>query len=79
MLKRVVLIFLAVILFAFALLGAILPIIPGFVFLFAGIIVLSWTFESVRNWLHKLLHRFPHIEKYVLKAEEKLKKWLKIK
>ncbi|WP_119328742.1 hypothetical protein [Cysteiniphilum halobium] len=74
--KKTLLIVIVIALFTLALLGAILPIIPGFVFFFAGIIVLSWLIPPVRQWLHRLLHRFPKLEKHVLKAEEKLKKWL---
>ncbi|WP_440616079.1 hypothetical protein [Cysteiniphilum sp. 6C5] len=73
--KKTLLIVIVIILFALALLGAVLPIIPGFVFFFAGIIVLSWLVPPIRKWLHKLLHRFPRLEKHVLKAENKLKKW----
>ena len=73
--KKTLLILIVIILFALALLGAILPIIPGFVFFFAGIIVLSWLIPAVRRLLHKFLHRFPRLEKHVLRAEEKLKKW----
>lgn len=40
--KKTLLIVIVIILFALALLGAILPIIPGFIFFFAGVIVLSW-------------------------------------
>ena len=77
MFKKIMLILIVIILFAFATLGAILPILPGFIFFFAGVIVLSWLFPSVRKVLHKLLHRFPKLEKHVIKAEEKLKKWFR--
>ncbi|WP_158107024.1 hypothetical protein [Caedibacter taeniospiralis] len=75
--KKALLILIVILLFSLALLGAILPIIPGFVFFFAGIIVLSWIIPSMRKLLHQLLHRFPRVEKHILRAEEKLKKWFR--
>lgn len=77
MIKQLVLILIALVLFAIALLGAILPILPGFIFFFAGIIVLSWAFPGVRRLLHKMLHHFPRLERHIISAEKKLKKWFK--
>ncbi|WP_119343897.1 hypothetical protein [Facilibium subflavum] len=78
MFKHLIFIGLALICFFIAFLGALLPIIPGFVFFFLGIIILSWSIPFVQRWLHKLLHKFPKLEKHVLKAENRLKKWLKV-
>ncbi|MFZ9035011.1 MAG: hypothetical protein ACO2ZM_02675 [Francisellaceae bacterium] len=77
--KRFLLIFIACLLFALALLGAVLPILPGFVFFFAGIIVLSWASPLVERWFNRLLRPHPRLHGWIIQAENKLKKWFRIK
>ena len=77
MLKKIILIVAICIFLTLSILGAFLPIIPGFVFFFAAIIMLSWIFPPIERKIHKLLAKFPRLKKHTDKAEALLKKWFR--
>lgn len=63
--------------FLLSILGAILPIFPGFVFFFIGIILLSWIIPNIRKHIENLLDKNPKVKRYVMKIEKRLKKIFK--
>lgn len=77
MLKKVILIIAMCIFLTLSIFGAFLPIIPGFVFFFAAIIILSWICPPIERRIHRLLSKFPNIKKHTDKAEKLLKKWFR--
>ena len=77
MFRKMVLILIAFIFLSIGLIGIFLPIVPGFIFLFSGIIILSWEISAIKRLRNKALTRFPKLEKHVLKAEKILEKWFR--
>jgi uncharacterized membrane protein YbaN (DUF454 family) len=52
--------------------GAILPVMQGWLFFIIGLAMLSKTTPWARRWLHTLRHRFPKLSS---KADKLLSKW----
>lgn len=71
-LKKILIIFAALILLLTGLFGLILPILPGLIFIALGLILLSFYSPSTQLWITK--YSKPHPSLYV--AIQKTQKWL---
>ncbi len=59
------------ILIAAGLIGVLLPVLPGFVFLASGIVMLAGDVPLFRRWICRLENRFPGVRRLILKMHEK--------
>ena len=74
MIRRLLLFILGLIFLFFSVIGGILPIIPGFLFLLLSVIMFSLTFPVLRKVIDKVLKKFPMINKYFLIIEKRIQK-----
>ena len=75
--KKLLLIFLFVILIVLGITGIILPIMPGVIFLIPALFILTLISPRFNNLYERLKVKYPRAAKSVEKFEIKLKKWLK--
>lgn len=67
--KRSFVMVLAVVFIALGLIGLFLPFLQGVLFLFIGILLISMYSPRVRTWLDRHTTKYPHLHKFVLRAE----------
>tara|TARA_R110002167_G_scaffold49498_3_gene144985 strand:+ start:335 stop:574 length:240 start_codon:yes stop_codon:yes gene_type:complete len=73
MLKKICFLFLAIICFIIGVLGLILPIIPGIVFLIISLLCLSVASKRVHLFLQRLRKKYPALDKAWHLVEQKIK------
>lgn len=59
------------------LIGLVLPILQGVLFLLVGLLILSTEYVWAHNLLHKLLMRFPKIASQMNRARERAERWIR--
>lgn len=57
--------------------GLVLPVLQGILFLLIGLLILSTEYVWAHNLLHKLRQRFPRIAAQMDLARAKVDRWLK--
>ncbi|HBA46015.1 hypothetical protein A2W67_03470 [Candidatus Nomurabacteria bacterium RIFCSPLOWO2_02_40_28] len=67
--KRAVVLTLGIIFIIFGLLGLALPFLQGIIFLFIGLVLLSFSSPKIRLWLEKHTAKYPHLFKLIKKTE----------
>lgn len=70
--KRMILLTVGIIFILFGLIGLVLPILQGIIFLAIGFILVSFCFPKVRLWMKHHTERRPHLSRMVNKME----KWI---
>lgn len=68
-LKRVLVLTLACVSILIGLAGLVLPILQGWFFLILGVLLLSLYSPKIRAWLDRHTVRYPHLHKFVRRAE----------
>jgi uncharacterized membrane protein YbaN (DUF454 family) len=63
--------------FLLSIFGAILPIIPGFIFLALGIMILSFEFPPLESFVEKHLRKDNKVGKTYFEVKEKFEKFLR--
>lgn len=74
--KKAGLLFLGLILILFGLISMPLPVIPGFIFVIMGVLVVSLEYPTLEAWLEDLSTKHVSLGKEYRKAREKIKHWL---
>lgn len=67
--RKALYLFLAFVFFIVGILGIILPVLPGFMFLVLSLVLLSAVFQSVSNWLERFKTRHLLFASVAKKAE----------
>lgn len=70
--KRILILTIAIIFILLGLVGFVLPLLQGFLFIIIGVILLSFCFPKVRLWINEHTKNYPRLFKMVDKTE----KWL---
>lgn len=70
--KKVAVLLLAIFFIALGLLGLVLPILQGVLFLIIGFILISFYFPEVRPRVNKHIEKFPHLFTVI----DKIEKWM---
>ncbi|MEI6280459.1 MAG: hypothetical protein WCP17_00450 [bacterium] len=72
--KRALIIVIAVISILLGLIGLVLPILQGILFLFIGFFLLSFSFPETRTLIEKYTQKYPHLHSATIKIEKWIKK-----
>lgn len=70
--KKILVISVAVVFIILGIAGLVLPFLQGVLFLFIGVILLSFYFPKPRLWIEKHSARYPHI----FALTKKIEKWM---
>lgn len=56
--------------------GGFIPVLQGWVFILAGLVILSTEYVWAHKLISRLLHHFPRLEKHVESARAKAHAWM---
>ena len=74
--KKVLILTLAIIFILFGLLGLVLPVLQGILFLIIGLMLLSLYFPRIRHHIAKHAEKSPHASALLNKAEKWIAKFI---
>ena len=67
--KRVIVLTIGIIFVIFGVLGLFLPFLQGIIFLFIGLILLSFSSPKIRTLIEKHTNKYPHLFALIKKTE----------
>lgn len=76
--KKISLIAVGILLIIFGIIAMPLPVLPGFIFILVGILIVSFEYPTLALWLEKMSKKNEKIAQGYSKALEELQKFFKI-
>jgi uncharacterized membrane protein YbaN (DUF454 family) len=70
--KRILIIGVGIFFILLGLMGLVTPFLQGFLFLFIGLFLLSFTSPKIRFWIDKHTVKYPHL----FELTKKIEKWM---
>lgn len=58
--------------------GIVAPVLPGWIFIFVGLIILGKYAAWARRWLSWLKARHPHVDRFIGRAEVMATRWIRL-
>jgi uncharacterized membrane protein YbaN (DUF454 family) len=74
--KKIIILTLGISFILLGLLGLVVPLLQGILFLLIGVILLSFYFPQTNTILKKYLHKHPHLVEKIEKIEKKVKEFI---
>ncbi|MEK7115347.1 MAG: PGPGW domain-containing protein [Patescibacteria group bacterium] len=73
--KRTAIVILALLFLVFGVIGLFLPFLQGILFIIIGLVLLSFVFSAIDEWVSKFLSKSPKLANHHRKLHQKLRKY----